>query len=252
MDSSGRLHCPPMRAPPILWAIVAIRGAGGDCRRRCCRRCRATTRGRGSCGAAELVDPQPELRTGGGPSWKPLPVMFTTIYRALRRRGADAVGRRRPRGGLLGSGRGLQARRAARPGHEPDPLAGADRWCRRGARARPDTGFLLLHVSGTSEPLLIATALWAVERLLAGRHGQAFVFAVALSLIRPEAWPFLACHYATWLWIRRPALRRSLPSGSCRSRASGSCLLGSPPGSRFSRPLATPGSTTAISAPARC
>ena len=63
---------------------------------------------------------------------------------------------------------------------------------------------------GTSEPMLIGASLWAIDRHLEGRRGQAFVLGVAASLIRPEAWPFIGL-YALWLWVaefRRPAARR--------------------------------------------
>src|SRR5581483_1823272 len=51
-----------------------------------------------------------------------------------------------------------------------------------------------------------------VERHLVGRRGQAFALAVAASLIRPEAWPFLGA-YAIWLWITEPRLRIALLAG---------------------------------------
>src|SRR5581483_1729859 len=51
-----------------------------------------------------------------------------------------------------------------------------------------------------------------VERHLVGRRGQAFALAVAASLIRPEAWPFLGA-YAIWLWIKEPRLRVALLAG---------------------------------------
>ncbi len=65
---------------------------------------------------------------------------------------------------------------------------------------------------GTTEPMLIGTSLWALDRLLAGRHTSAFLFAVATSLMRPEAWPFLIL-YAVWLWLRRPGLRPLVVAG---------------------------------------
>jgi hypothetical protein len=54
--------------------------------------------------------------------------------------------------------------------------------------------------------MLIGAVLWSVDRLLAGRHGSAFVLGVAASLIRPEAWPFILA-LGVWLWMRRPDLR---------------------------------------------
>jgi hypothetical protein len=59
---------------------------------------------------------------------------------------------------------------------------------------------------GTSEPMEIATALWAVLAFLDGRPGWAFGLGVATSLLRPEAWPLIIL-YAIWLWFKEPRLR---------------------------------------------
>jgi hypothetical protein len=52
----------------------------------------------------------------------------------------------------------------------------------------------------------IATALWAVLAFLDGRPGWAFVFGVATSQLRPEAWPLIVI-YGLWLWFKEPRLR---------------------------------------------
>jgi hypothetical protein len=72
--------------------------------------------------------------------------------------------------------------------------------------------FFYYMYRGTSEPALIATSLWALDRLLARRHGQAYLIVVAASLIRPEAWPFLGL-YAIWLWRHEPRLRLAILAG---------------------------------------
>ena len=59
---------------------------------------------------------------------------------------------------------------------------------------------------GTSEPMLIACTLWAIDRHLERRYGWAFVLGVATGLIRPESWPLLIV-YGAWLWWRHPRLR---------------------------------------------
>jgi hypothetical protein len=194
-----------MRAPPILWAVVASVAVA-------------------AISAAvlptvpsydpwswivwgrELVDPNLSFATGGGPSWKPLPVMFTTIYGLFGGAAPTLWVVTARAGGLLALVAAFRlAERLAR-GVSRDPLAGPIAGVGAVLGLVLTQDFFYYMFRGTSEPLLIATALWAVERFLAGRHGQAFVFAVALSLIRPEAWPFLAC-YSIWLWIRRPSLR---------------------------------------------
>jgi hypothetical protein len=65
---------------------------------------------------------------------------------------------------------------------------------------------------GTSEPMLIATALWAVLAHLDGRRGWAFSLGVATSLIRPEAWPLIVV-YAVWLWRQEPRMRAGIVLG---------------------------------------
>ncbi len=159
----------------------------------------------------EVIDPHLSFATDGGPSWKPLPVMFTTIY-ALFGGAAPALWVITARaGGLLAlvAGWRLSSKLARR--------AVGD----RGARAAPAgaiAGFVAVlglaltqdffydMFRGTSEPILIAAALWSLDRLRERRHWQAFVLVVGLSLMRPEAWPFLGC-FAVWLWVRQPRLR---------------------------------------------
>jgi hypothetical protein len=59
---------------------------------------------------------------------------------------------------------------------------------------------------GSSEGLLVAVLLVAVDRHLDGERGQAFLLAVAAALLRPEVWPFLAC-YAVLVWRAEPRRR---------------------------------------------
>jgi hypothetical protein len=159
----------------------------------------------------EVVDPHLTFATDGGPSWKPLPVMFTTVY-ALFGSAAPTLWVVTARaGGLLALGGAWRlASKLAR-------AAVGDR-APSAAIAAPVAGlssvlglaltqnFFYYMFRGTSEPILIAAALWAVERLIARRHRQAFVLTVGVSLLRPEAWPFLVC-YALWLWLREPGTR---------------------------------------------
>jgi hypothetical protein len=156
----------------------------------------------------EVVDPHLSFTVGGGPSWKPLPVMFTTIF-ALFGGAAPTLWVIAARaGGLLGlAGAFHLARR----------LVGAGGWgivagliAAVGVALTQDWAYYMFR--GTSEPMLIGTALWAVDRLLAGRHAPAFLLAVATSLMRPEAWPFVIL-YAIWLWVREPRLRPLVAAG---------------------------------------
>lgn len=141
-----------------------------------------------------------DLHTTYGPSWKPLPVIFTTPF-ALFGDGAApllwlVVARA---GGLFAIALGfrLAARLAG-------PLAGV---VAAVAMVLAEQ-FVFNFWRGNSEGLLVALALWAIERHLDGRRWQAFWIAVAAGLLRPEVWPFLAV-YGLWLiwedWREREA-----------------------------------------------
>jgi hypothetical protein len=148
-----------------------------------------------------------DLTTAFGPSWKPLPVIFTTVFAPL----GDAapalwlvVARA---GALLALLLAFHvARRLAGEGL-PGLLAGVvaavgivlgDGWVRNG-------------LQGNSEGLLVALCLWAVERHLANAHRQAFALGFAAALLRPEVWPFLGL-YALWLWLGERGARRLVAS----------------------------------------
>ena len=127
-----------------------------------------------------------DLVTTEGPSWKPLPVAFTTIFSffgswspdlwlvvaragaiaacALAFRVARGLG-----GGIVG---GVAAACA---------LAIAPWWIRSGAL-------------GNSEGLLVALVLGAIDREIAGDRRFAFWLAVCAGLLRPEVWPFLGLY----------------------------------------------------------
>jgi hypothetical protein len=151
----------------------------------------------------ELVDRHLSFATGGGPSWKPLPVFFTTVYGLFGGAAPTLWVITARAGGLLA----LVA--AYRLGTR---FAG---WI---AGAVAVLGVLLTQdwfyymFRGTSEPMLVGAALWAIERHLSGRRGQAYALTVAAALIRPEAWPFLGA-YALWLWFKQPRLRLLLIAG---------------------------------------
>lgn len=138
----------------------------------------------------EITAAGQSLGMAGGPSWKPLPVVFTTVF-SLFGAAAPALWLLVARAGAL-----LALAGAFRLGAR---LAG--RWA--GALAALalvlTDSFLSLTWRGASEPLLMACTLWAIERHLAGRRGTAFALGIGAALIRPEAWPFLGL-YALWRW----------------------------------------------------
>jgi hypothetical protein len=147
-----------------------------------------------------------QLHTLGGPSWKPLPVLFTTAF-ALFGGAAPALWLVVARaGGLLAFV--FAFRLAAR-------LSGGDRVKRAGAgliaviALALSSSWLRLLSGGLSEPLLAALVLGAIDRHLDARFGQALALAFLAALVRPEAWPFLAA-YGLVLWFRERRLRPAL------------------------------------------
>jgi hypothetical protein len=150
----------------------------------------------------EVSDPHLSFAVSGGPSWKPLPVIFTTVFGLFGGAAPTLWVIAARAGGLLGL---VAAYRLART------LVGDGPWgavagviAAAGVVLTQDWVYYMFR--GTSEPLLIATSLWAVDRFLAGHRGSAFALGVATALMRPEVWPFIAV-YAVWLWIREPRLR---------------------------------------------
>jgi hypothetical protein len=149
----------------------------------------------------------------GGPSWKPLPVLFTTPF-ALAGGAAPALWLLVARAGLLLALAGAYALAARLVAAERPPVRAAQ----PAAGLAAALALLLLAdvVSlawrGASEPLLLACVLWALERALAGRRGLAFALGVAAALIRPEAAPFLLL-YAALRWRGAGARERRLLAG---------------------------------------
>jgi hypothetical protein len=155
----------------------------------------------------ELVDPHLSFAISGGPSWKPLPWFFTTVWALFGSAAAPTLWVITARAG------GLMALPAAYR------LAGrlvapAPRWTVVTAGVLAAGGVVVTQewfyemFRGTSEPMLIACTLWAIDRHLERRYGWAFALGVATGLIRPEAWPLLIV-YGAWLWfrVRQPGLR---------------------------------------------
>jgi hypothetical protein len=150
----------------------------------------------------EVSDPHLSFVVSGGPSWKPLPFLFTTVWGFFGGAAPTLWVTTARWGGLLGL---VAAWRLA------SRLIGSG-WAGACAGLLAVLGIVLTQdwlyyfFHGASEVVLIGASLWAVDRLLDGRHGQAFSLAVAASLIRPEWWPFIGL-YALWLWFRVPEFK---------------------------------------------
>lgn len=149
-----------------------------------------------------------QLDTTGGPSWKPLPVLFTAIVARF-----DVLGDGVPpalwlvvarTGVLLSIVLAFKVtRRLAGPGRWTGIAAGsiaaltlcfAPQWLRYAAH-------------GNEVPMAVALMLWGVDRHLDGRRSHALAAVFLACLLRPEVFPFLAL-YGAWLWRAEPALRK--------------------------------------------
>jgi hypothetical protein len=146
---------------------------------------------------------QLDLVTTGGPSWKPLPVLFTTPFSLL---GTDVapymwlwIARA---GGLLAVAMSFRLARRLVGGGVAGVVAGTF------AAAFLATTYEYVRDAalGNSEAMLAGLVLWAFERHLDGRRDHALYLGFAAALLRPEVWPFLGL-YGLWLWFREPRLR---------------------------------------------
>ncbi len=153
----------------------------------------------------ELTDSHLNFTVGGGPSWKPLPVMFTAVYGLIGGASPTLWVITARIGGLMAlvAAYRLAAMLAARVGYRrAAPLAGIIGVV--GVALTQEWAYYMFR--GTSEPILVGATLWAVDRLIAGRRWQAFILGVILALMRPESWPFLIV-FGAWLFWKEPRSR---------------------------------------------
>jgi hypothetical protein len=160
------------------------------------------------------------LHTPGGPTWKPLPVIFTTVF--------SLFGSAQPDLWLIVARAGafvavvMTFKLAARftwwlRGELSDQPAGLDR---AASWAPPALAGLIailgLTLSGNllsdsalgySEGLMTAATLIALERHVDGHRHQAFALGFVAALDRPEIWLFWG-PYGLWLMWKDPSSRR--------------------------------------------
>jgi hypothetical protein len=153
----------------------------------------------------EVTSPHLSFIVGGGSSWKPLPVVFTTIW-GLFGSAAPTLWVITARvGGLLGLwGAWKLASRLVGGG-----VGGALAGLLAAIAVVLTQDWVYYFLRGTTEVILIATTVWFVDRLIDGRRTQAFLIGAVAGLMRPEWWPFLIV-YAGWLIWRDPGFRRPL------------------------------------------
>jgi hypothetical protein len=162
-----------------------------------------------------------KLHTTGGPTWKPLPVIFTTLFApfgnaapdlwlVVARAGAVVavvmvfkVALRLTRlitAAGLSQGAGFSERLGALAPALLAALVAA-------VGLALSDGFLSDNALGYSEGLMTALVLIAVDRHLDGHHRQAFAVGFGAALDRPEIWLFWG-PYGLWLWWKDPGARR--------------------------------------------
>jgi hypothetical protein len=161
-----------------------------------------------------------DLHTLGGPSWKPLPMLFTTAFAVFGRAQPDlwlVVARA---GAVMAVAMVFKvAWRLTRDLIGRRPQA-ADSAAGRLALAAPllaaviaagslvnSIGFISDNALGYSEGLTTALMLIAVDRYLDGARRQAFVIGFFAALDRPEVWIFWG-PYGLWLFWRDRGARK--------------------------------------------
>lgn len=140
-----------------------------------------------------------DLDTRSGPSWKPLPMLFTVPFALAGDDAAPSLWLVVARAGGL-----LALVMAFRLGRR---LAGASAGVLAVAGLLLSEGFVRHAARGFSEGMLVGLVLLAVERHLDGKREQAFVAGLGAALLRPEVWPFWGL-YGLWLaYTHRDTLR---------------------------------------------
>jgi hypothetical protein len=163
------------------------------------------------------------LQTTGGPSWKPLPLLFTTVFALFGRAAPDLWLVIARTGAVMAVVMTFRiAWRLTRDLASP-ALAGGN-GIRSWIRLAPllagliaagslvnSGGFITDNALGYSEGLATALLLIAVDRYLDGAPRQAFVVGFFAALDRPELWLFWV-PYGAFLFWRDPATRRLVVS----------------------------------------
>ena len=139
------------------------------------------------------------LDTRFGPSWKPLPVLITTVF-GLAGGAAPALWVAVARAGGLAA-LALAYRVARRLG------GGVTGGLLAAVCLAVSTDFLRFAAVGDSEGLLAALLLAGVDLHLTGRRRAALWACFGAALLRPESWPFVGA-YALWVAWREPSARR--------------------------------------------
>ena len=156
-----------------------------------------------------------DLVTTGGPTWKPLPVIFTTLFAPFGGAAPDLWLIVARAGGIMAVIFAAMLAYRLTAAVLGSRLLGSDhnRFAAIAAAALAGAGLVLLAgfpdsvALGESEGLVVAALLLAILRGLDGAPRQAFALGFAAALIRPEVWPFFLL-YGAYLWRGEPGARR--------------------------------------------
>ncbi|MDQ6841565.1 MAG: hypothetical protein M3025_03975, partial [Actinomycetota bacterium] len=154
-----------------------------------------------------------DLHTTGGPTWKPLPVIFTTVFALFGKAQPDLWLVIARAGAVMAAAMvfrlSFRLTRMLAPGAEgrgllaPAVLAGAI----ASVSLVFSGGFISDNALGYSEGLMTALVLIAVDRHLDGSPRQAFAVGFLAALDRPEIWLFWG-PYGLWLAWKDPDARK--------------------------------------------
>ncbi len=161
-----------------------------------------------------------KLKTDGGPTWKPLPVIFTTIFAPFGKAQPDlwlVVARA---GAVMSAAMVFKVCSRLTwwlTARSLDDVSRAERLVALAPALLAGSiatvglvfsgGFISDNALGYSEGLMTALVLIAVDRAFDGHHRQAFVFGFAAALDRPEIWLFWG-PYGLWLFWKDPGARK--------------------------------------------
>ena len=151
----------------------------------------------------EITSSHISLSLSGGPSWKPFPVVFTTVFALFGHAAPDMWLVVTRTAGLLAII--AMFRLGRRFGGIVAGVVAVIALC-----FVQDA--LFYFARGASEPVVAATTLWAIDRHLAGSPRIAYVLLFLATMNRPEFSAFLGL-YAIYLWLRVPGSRPLVATG---------------------------------------
>ena len=140
-----------------------------------------------------------DLSTSAGPAFKPLPVALGVALAPAGSVASDLWLVLARAGALLALAAAFALARRLAGGSVLAGVAAA-------AGVALCQGWLWHGALGQAEGILVALALVAFDRALAGHPRQALLMAFGAALVRPEVWPFAGA-YGVYAWVRHPHLR---------------------------------------------